>query len=171
MEKCSLDCYKCPLWIKHHHLNSIFFSLLRFRCLLCAPDSSTTVSSSRASLTNLKRHVWRKHRQSYQKLDTLWKANLKVGGKKKVEKVFPNFLSDENMFESEENLFEDDDGGDDSILNEISENHFEDNSDNMSEKYPWDFLENSGFFSLAGSSLQDLNDRTCILVKKYFKIN
>ena len=151
-------------WISLIRFILFCFSLLRFRCLLCDPESSTTtVSSSRASLTNLKRHVWRKHRQSYQKLDTLWKTNLKVGGKKKADKNLPNFLSEENLFESEENFFEDEDD-DDLMSNETSKIDFEDSLDNSCEKYPWDFLENSGFFALVGSSLPDLNDRVCILV-------
>ena len=74
----------------------------------------------------------------------------------------PNFLSEENWFESEENFFEDED--DDLILNETSKTDFGENLENSCEKYPWDFLENSGVFSLVGSSLPDLNDRVCILV-------
>ena len=87
-----------------------------------------------------------------------------MGGKKKADKNLPNFLSEENLFESEENFFEDEDEDDDLMSNETSKIDFEDSLDNSCEKYPWDFLENSGFFTLVGSSLPNLNDRVCILV-------
>ncbi len=89
---------------------------------------------------------------------------IKTGGKRNPE-------TGERMYDSDNddsNAYDNDDADDDALF---SSNVFqpqvtlkEEYVEMDSAKYPWNFLETSGYFTLIGSTLLDVNDRQSTLV-------